>query len=301
VYIRDVASMFASVALAARIDRAEKRLTESVVRAVMADDSTSERSERGALTETRAFVEAIGGGVAAYAGPSSPMSKMIGVGFEGLPDERRLVEIEELFGEREAPLQAEVATLADPAFVAELTRRGYVLTNFENVSGRPIVDGDRSPPGDLGVRIDLMTEANAADWIDTAITAFQHPDGRGVPADELPPREALDAALRPWTRVDGFLRYCAWVDEQLAGVATMRIDDGVAQLCGAATLPAFRRRGIQGMLLRRRLADGARAGCDLAVVTTQPGSTSQENVNRQGFTLLYPRAVLIKEPSARLP
>jgi hypothetical protein len=279
--------MFASVALAARIDRAETRLTESLGRAAVAS-----------MPEARAFVEAIGGGVAAYAGPSSPMNKMIGVGFEGVPPDQRLQDVENLFDVRGAPLQAEVATLADPAFAAQLTRRGYVLQNFENVSGRAIVDADRNPPDAHGIHIDLMTETDAAEWIDAAITGFQHPDGKGVPADELPPRDALDAALRPFAAVEGFRRYCAWLDGQLAGVATLRIDDGVAQLCGAATLPGLRRRGVQAALLRRRLADSAQAGCDLAVITTQPGSTSQENGHRQGFALLYTRAVLVKSPAA---
>jgi len=37
------------------------------------------------------------------------------------------------------------------------------------------------------------------------------------------------------------------------------------------------------------------AGCDIGVVTTQPGSKSQQNVQRRGFDLLYTRAVLVKE------
>ena len=44
----------------------------------------------------------------------------------------------------------------------------------------------------------------------------------------------------------------------------------------------------------RRLADAQAAGCDLAVVTTAPGSRSQDNVMRRGFKLLYTRAVLVK-------
>ncbi len=43
------------------------------------------------------------------------------------------------------------------------------------------------------------------------------------------------------------------------------------------------------------LANGAAAGCDIALVTTQPGSKSQENVQRLGFDLLYTRAVLTRE------
>lgn len=277
--------MFASIALAARIDRAEARLTESVAGAVMAT-----------VPEARAFVRAIGGGVAAFAGPSSPMNKMIGVGFEGALSDARLQEIEDLFREREAPLQAEVATLADPALAAELTKRGYVLRGFENISGRQIVDADRNPPEAHGIRVGLMAESELTDWIDAAITGFHHPDGKGVPGDDVPPRDVLEATLRPFSTIDGFRPYGAWLDGQLAGIATLRIDAGVAQMCGATTLPRFRRRGIQAAMLRRRLADGASAGCDLAVVTTQPGSTSQENSRRQGFELLYARAILVKAP-----
>jgi ribosomal protein S18 acetylase RimI-like enzyme len=272
--------MFASIALATRIDRAEMRLTESVVRVVTEADA-------------RAFVQPIGGGVAGYAGPMSPMNKMIGVGFDGVPPEAELAAVEAMFEERKTPLQAEVSTLADPAFAAHLTRRGYVLQNFENVSGRPIVEADRRPP-DHGIRIDLTTPENVAEWIEVAITGFQQPDGEGVAAADLPPREVFEAALGPWAKVDTFRRYCAWIDGSLAGVATLRIDDGIAQLCGAATAPPFRRRGVQAALLRARLADAAEAKCELAVVTTQPGSTSQKNVERRGFGLLYPRAVLVK-------
>jgi hypothetical protein len=51
---------------------------------------------------------------------------------------------------------------------------------------------------------------------------------------------------------------------------------------------------VQTALLAKRLADAARAGCDVAVVTTQPGSKSQQNVQRRGFHLLYTRAILVK-------
>ena len=64
----------------------------------------------------------------------------------------------------------------------------------------------------------------------------------------------------------------------------------------SATAPAHRRRGVQTALLSARLADAAAAGCDIAVATTQPGSKSQQNVQRQGFDLLYTRAILVKQP-----
>jgi ribosomal protein S18 acetylase RimI-like enzyme len=58
----------------------------------------------------------------------------------------------------------------------------------------------------------------------------------------------------------------------------MDIQDGFAQF-SAGTAPAFRRRGVQSALL--------------ALVTVQPGSRSQRNVQRRGFDLLYTRATLV--------
>ena len=39
----------------------------------------------------------------------------------------------------------------------------------------------------------------------------------------------------------------------------------------------------------------AASGSEVAVVTTQPGSKSQQNVQRQGFELVYARAILVRE------
>jgi ribosomal protein S18 acetylase RimI-like enzyme len=79
----------------------------------------------------------------------------------------------------------------------------------------------------------------------------------------------------------------------------MHLAGGIAQLTGAGTAPAFRRRGIQNALLSTRLADATTAGCDLAVITVQPGSTSHQNAQRRGFDLLYTRAVLALPPGGR--
>jgi hypothetical protein len=51
---------------------------------------------------------------------------------------------------------------------------------------------------------------------------------------------------------------------------------------------------VQKALVQRRLADARAAGCDLAVVTTAPGTRSQDNVMRRGFVLLYTRAILVR-------
>jgi ribosomal protein S18 acetylase RimI-like enzyme len=92
----------------------------------------------------------------------------------------------------------------------------------------------------------------------------------------------------------GAVTYLARCQDTIAGGASMRITDGIAQLTGAATAPAFRRRGVQSALLSARLSDAHAAGADIAVVTTSPGSRSQQNVQRKGFQLLYTRAILVR-------
>ena len=61
---------------------------------------------------------------------------------------------------------------------------------------------------------------------------------------------------------------------------------------------------LQGQGLQGTAAAGYRARCSppglvtprrRAVVTTQPGSKSQQNVQRRGFHLLYTRAILVKQ------
>src|SRR6185436_1937291 len=67
--------------------------------------------------------------------------------------------------------------------------------------------------------------------------------------------------------------------------------NGVGVCAAAATRPAWRGRGCQTALLRRRIADAARAGCDLVVVQASPGSGSQRNLQRLGLELAYTRAI----------
>jgi ribosomal protein S18 acetylase RimI-like enzyme len=236
----------------------------------------------------------LAGGVATYTGPGSPMNKVAGLGFGGAVDEDDLAEVERAFAERGVPVQAEVATLADPSVGAMLTRRGYVLQGFENVLGRSLPIADPSEIG-AGIEVSAGDEATFGTWFDLLVTGFSHPDTQGVPSHEEISREALEQPISDMAAGAGFHHYLAHRDGVLAGAAGLRVAAGVAQLCGAATLPAHRRRGVQSALLVSRLADAAAQGCDIAIVTTQPGSKSQQNVHRQGFSLLYSRAILLRE------
>jgi GNAT superfamily N-acetyltransferase len=274
--------LFCDTALAGRIERAEVQL--------IGQSSEAARRRSG----TAGFVIPIAGGVASFAGEGSPYSKVAGLGFGGVPDSAALDEIEKAFAARGSPVQIELAHLADPAIGALLTGRGYRLGSFENVLGRALAgEPERVMPP--GVEVRPSGEEESGTWLDVVAEGSVHPDTQGVPWHEEFSREAIIEAERD-SAAAGDMRYAALRDGVIVGGATMRISEGVAQLTGAATVPAHRRRGVQTALLSARLADAAAAGCDVAVITTQPGSKSQQNAQRQGFDLLYTRAVLVKQP-----
>jgi GNAT superfamily N-acetyltransferase len=109
---------------------------------------------------------------------------------------------------------------------------------------------------------------------------------RDAPAAERALRERLVEA--EFSR--GWRCYLARLDGQPVAYGTMFVaDNGVGVCAAAATLPAARGRGCQTALLRRRIADAARAGCDLVVVQASPGSGSQRNLQRVGLALAYTR------------
>ncbi len=86
--------------------------------------------------------------------------------------------------------------------------------------------------------------------------------------------------------------WLAWHDGEPVGAATLAICDGVASLFGASTRVPHRNRGVQHALIAARLAAAVDAGCDLAVVHTEPGSDSQRNVERLGFRLAYTKVTM---------
>ncbi|HSD28547.1 MAG TPA: GNAT family N-acetyltransferase [Vicinamibacteria bacterium] len=278
--------LFASTSLAARVERAEARL--------MADGAAAAGRRHPA---TGVFAVPLAGGFATYTGPGSPLNKVAGLGFAGSLDEGELDAVEKAYAERSSPVQVELSCLADPSIGALLTRRGYTLVGFENVLGRPLPAELPATPGN-GIEVSTSPREELTAWLDVVVTAFASPDAQGVPSHEQYPRETAEVVIGDMAAVAGLVRYLARRDGAAAGGASLRLSEGVAQLCGAATLPEHRRRGVQSALLAARLEVAAREGCDVAVVTTQPGSKSQENSQRQGFELLYTRAVLVRKLAA---
>jgi len=280
----------ATTSLAARLEGAEA-------------DTVAAFGRRAAERGADVLLHPIGGTVAVYGGPGQPFNKIAGLGFAPLSD-ADLARLEEAYDARGAEIRVEQSSLADPTVASMLTRRGYVLAGYENVLALELTPAivsacarERDAARADGIEIEPAEDVSV--WIRTAAEGFLSPDVfDGPPPTESFSRESMEQIFRDFSGAGGLALFLARRDGAVAGGGAMRIVDRLAQLAGASTLPPYRRRGVQSTLLRARLVEAAAAGCDLAVVTTEPGSKSQVNVQRGGFVLLYVRAILIR-PAAQ--
>ncbi|MDO3651128.1 GNAT family N-acetyltransferase [Nocardia mangyaensis] len=195
------------------------------------------------------FVLPLGGGAACFAGEGSPLNKVVGVGFGGVPNAEDWERVEVEYTEVGAPVVVELVHLADSRIGEELTGRGYRLSSFENVLGLRL-GGRASSRIEVGreegdgadgrpTHIEVQREEGAAfdTWLDVVVDGFASPDDDDPPAHEEFPRKAIAAVMRNMAAVGETRRYLAYRDGVPVGGASMRIDGGVAALAGAATLP----------------------------------------------------------------
>ena len=83
--------------------------------------------------------------------------------------------------------------------------------------------------------------------------------------------------------------FAAWRGGQMVGGGSVFFVDDTALLAGTSTIPEARGQGVQRDLLNARLDLAAERGAKLAVIATSPGTTSQRNALRAGFSILYAR------------
>ncbi|MBK8015169.1 MAG: GNAT family N-acetyltransferase [Deltaproteobacteria bacterium] len=107
---------------------------------------------------------------------------------------------------------------------------------------------------------------------------------------------ALDPIAHTISHLDGKSLFLARIDGEPAGAAAANITDAIGLVNGASTRPDYRRRGIQQALLAARINHVA-GRCEAMAVTSSPGSASERNIQRFGFSLLHTKAIMIRTAS----
>ncbi len=231
-----------------------------------------------------AAVERVAGGFAIYCGAGSPVTQAVGLGLDGAVSEGEFDRLEEFYRSRNEAVRVETCPLADASLIRHFGERGYRVTEFSNVMALPLD----------GVSLSAVAAATPLDGVTIERIGKEHTDlwtltvSQGFSENFPVTQEVLDV-MKMFAHGSNVECYLARVDGAVAGGATLALREGVAGLFGASTLPAFRNRGVQTALLKERLARAAAENYDLAVCIAAPGSPSQRNVVRLGFSVLYTR------------
>jgi GNAT superfamily N-acetyltransferase len=97
--------------------------------------------------------------------------------------------------------------------------------------------------------------------------------------------------------------YVALEGPRIGGAGLLFVDGTMAYLCGATTLPAFRKRGVQAALMARRLEHALDLGCD--TISTETGEPvpgdpqhSYRNMQKAGFRVAYVRENYVPQSMA---
>lgn len=261
---------FMDLALARRLERAEGAVSTSFVEV-----------RRQHAADTGAAWHDFDGTYAIFDGVDSPLTQTFGLGVRGPTTPEALTAIEDFFEARGAAVMHEVSTLAGVEALATLVDRGYRPVELSTVLVQGIAERLDAPASASGLRVRTMEAADRAAWVEASVAGWSE-DPAVVPLI----RSIAEASSANRAMV----RFVAERDGAVVATASMGIHDGVALLAGASTIPSARGLGAQSMLLAARLAEAQRRSCDLAMMVSAPGSTSQRNAERRGFRVAYTRS-----------
>lgn len=267
---RRTMSTFKDLSLARRLERTEGAVCASFI------DVRAKRDPSLGLGWRE-----IGGAIALFDGPSSHFSQSFGLGLFEPVTGAILDEMEDFFASRGSPVFHEMSPLAGVDAFRLLSERGYHAVDLTTVLVRstasPIEVAD-SKPSDVTVRLARLDEMEL--WIDVAQRGW----GDGPEVAEHTRNSATSAFLGGEAR-----SYFAEKQGVFIGTAALGIQHGVSLMAGASVVPEHRGHGAQRAMMIARLRDAAACGADIAMMGALPGSISQTNAEKMGFSVAYTR------------
>jgi len=192
--------------------------------------------------------------------------------------------VEDFFLSRGVASTVVVSPLAHESLRNLLGRRGYRIAEFNSVLIRRLKAAEPFAPPP-GIAIERVTPDTLRPWMYAMAEGF---------SQDI---KVAEGVFGGFAALPGALAFTACIEGKVVGGCGGRIipEARIAALFGAATLPEFRCRGVQSALIARRLYEAVLAGCEYAVVSTNPGSGSQRNMERRGFHLAYTKVVMMRE------
>lgn len=187
---------------------------------------------------------------------------------------RRVIEF---FNAHRVPARVRVVPGASsPELADALGEHGLRQVGFHTILWSPLpVTADPTAPADIR-EVSTLPDMDA--HIDIQLGVY------GVPPAII---DRLRPLRRTWLGSPGRRFYLAYVAGRPAAHATLQTHDGIAYLESAGTLQAYRGRGLQRALIRRRLADATELGCRLVFGGADFENQSRTNQLACGLAVAY--------------
>jgi hypothetical protein len=233
-----------------------------------------------------AAFETIAGGTAVFAGLNSPMTQAVGMGMNGTTNPQVVDHLENFYRRYDSTVNVKLCPHIDDSLRQEFAIRGYKMIEQTNTLARALTPRDWNVTPFNGVLV-RRAKSHELDQLAQVIA-------RGfIPAGDID-QLMIDVFVTFFNQPTA-AAFLAEVDGQLAGGGVVAVIDRVAALFATSTVSGFRGRGAQSALIQARLNFGIEKGCDFALVSATPGSSSHRNLERQDFRIVYTRSKLFRE------
>ena len=210
-----------------------------------------------------------------------------GIGGQSADAVRRVVEFFNLHG---VPARVRVVPGPfTPEMADTLSGLGLRHVGFHTILSSPLPLAAEPDPS-VDIR-EVSTKVEMDVHIDIQLRAY------GVAPDVI---DRLRPLRQTWLGTPGRRLYLAYVDGRPAAQAILHWREDIAYLESAGTHTAYRRRGLQRALIRRRIADATKLRCRLIIGGADFENESRANQIACGLRVAYLAAVWTQRPEAML-
>ena len=224
----------------------------------------------------------VAGAYAMFDGTASPLTQTFGLGLFDEVSDAEMKKLETFFTERGAPVFHEVSPMADPSLLPLLNGRGYQPIELTSVMFQELGHDTLEPAApDCAVNARLITDDEGDLWARVSAA------GWSTEAEDLSDFMYNFGQIN--TSCAGAFPFLGELNGEPIAAGMLFIYDKTAILAGASSVLEGRRQGAQNALLHARLRFAYERGCDLAMMGALPGSQSQKNAQKNGFSIAYTR------------
>ncbi|KAB8138152.1 GNAT family N-acetyltransferase [Gracilibacillus oryzae] len=197
-------------------------------------------------------------------------------------DEPFLKQIIEFYKQKDIPVRFELTPAnTSPELFTSLHQSGYYQVDFHTSLYKEI-DNEMEKGDNSTISIQELREQEFDIFADVYTQGFHMP---AFLKNSIAQNNQILYNSESWTF------YLASINNEPAGIGVLFKQNNVANLAAAATLPAYRNKGIQSALIGMRIHQAFMENCKLITGQAKFGSVSQNNMERAGMRIAYTKAI----------